>query len=325
MSFLLNILNETSGGGCSSGACSSGGCGSHDQSHGSGGCGCGSPAPSHGPMSAQAEATRREFLSRATSVTIGGLSLTVLPVAQAVADKLGSNVDELTLENAASAAAAVGEESGVGRSDVLYGFIVDTEKCIGAGKCLTACRVENNVPEGYARTWVERFVHFKDGRVQVDLVPETGFEGSEIAAINPDDVDRAYFVPKLCNHCEDAPCNQVCPVHASITSPEGVELVDPDRCIGCAYCVQACPYGVRFINPDTGNADKCTWCYHRITKDEKPACVEACPVGARIFGRLDDPNSEISKRLKEIPTHVLKEHLGTHPKLFYVGLSGEVV
>jgi Fe-S-cluster-containing dehydrogenase component len=181
------------------------------------------------------------------------------------------------------------------------------------------------VPEGYSRTWVERFVHFKDGTVQVDLVPESGYYGSTVPDIDESLVEKAYFVPKLCNQCVDAPCNQVCPVHASFTSPEGVELVDGDRCIGCGYCVQACPYGVRFINPETNSADKCTWCYHRITNNESPACVEACPVGARVFGRLDDPNSELSQRLAAVRTHVLKEHLGTHPKLHYVGLSGEVI
>ena len=114
---------------------------------------------------------------------------------------------------------------------------------------------------------------------------------------------------------------QVCPTHASLSSPEGVKLVDPELCIGCAYCVQACPYGVRFINHETGNADKCTWCYHRIMRGEQPACVEACPVDARAFGRLDDPQSEIRKRLAKVPTHVLKEHLGTHPSLYYIGIS----
>lgn len=208
---------------------------------------------------------------------------------------------------------------------ILYGFLVDTAKCIGAGKCLTACRVENKVPEGYARTWVERFVHYKDGTVQVDIVPESGYYGSGIPEIDESLVDKAYFVPKLCNQCVDAPCNQVCPVHASFTSPGGVELVDAERCIGCGYCVQACPYGVRFINPETNNADKCTWCYHRIVNNESPACVEACPVGARVFGRLDDPESELSKRLASIRTQVLKEHLGTHPKLHYTDLSREVI
>jgi tetrathionate reductase subunit B len=255
--------------------------------------------------------SRRRFLQKVTTFTIGTMSLTVLPGLS------GNEAGEGPLDRVA----------GEPLSDdhpPLFGFLVDTEKCIGAGKCLLACRLENNVPEGFHRTWVERYVHFKDGRVQVDLVPEAGYAGSDLPTIDPESVDRAYFVPKLCNQCEDAPCNQVCPVHAAFTSPEGIELVDPQRCIGCAYCVEACPYGVRFINPDTGTADKCTWCYHRITRGESPACVEACPVGARVFGRIDDPESEISKRIAKIRTDVLKKHLGTHPKTRYVGISEEV-
>ena len=253
--------------------------------------------------------SRRRFLERATTITLGALSLTILP---GWAD---NDDDEATTSD---------DPKDHGNRKPVYGFLVDTERCIGSGKCLTACRIENDVPEGNHRTWVERYVHFKDGTVQVDLVPETGYAGADLPIIDQEQVDRAYFVPKLCNHCEDAPCNQVCPVHASLTSPEGMELVDTDRCIGCAYCVQACPYGVRFINSETGTADKCTWCYHRVTKGEQPACVEACPVGARLFGRVDDPNSEIAKRIAEVATHVLKEYLGTHPKTRYVGISREV-
>jgi len=302
MSFELNILNNGAGG-----------CGSHNSTS----SGCENHGTCGGCHEAPPERSRRDFLRRATTLAFGSFSLTLLPVPS------GGTTPQQASAVAGGAATVSG--AAVPEQDVLFGFLVDTEKCVGTGKCLTACRVENDVPEGYARTWVERFVHFKDGRVQVDLVPETGYAGSDIPAIDPDLVERAYFAPKLCNQCEDAPCNQVCPVHAAFTSPEGIELVDPDRCIGCAYCVQACPYGVRFINPDTGNADKCTWCYHRIKRDEQPACVEACPVGARVFGRLDDPESEISKRIKAIPTSVLKEHLGTHPKLRYVGISGEVI
>ena len=306
MNFGLNILNNSAGG-CGSGNSASDGCGDH------GACG--------GCREASPERSRRDFLKRATTFAFGSFSLTLLPVSSGGA----AEQQATALASGASSATGVsGAAAAVKEKEVLYGFLVDTEKCVGAGKCLTACRVENNVPEGYSRTWVERFVHFKDGRVQVDLVPETGYSGSDIPAINPDLVERAYFAPKLCNQCVDAPCNQVCPVHAAFTSPEGIELVDPDRCIGCAYCVQACPYGVRFINPDTGIADKCTWCYHRIQRDEQPACVESCPVGARVFGRLDDPQSEISKRIAKIPTSVLKEHLGTHPKLRYIGITGEV-
>ena len=276
-----------------------------------GGCGsaCGGCATAH----RDAETTRRDFLRNATTMTLGAMSLTLLPGAASVDGPA-----------AAGAPAVAGGPAAAGGTKAVWGFLVDTTKCTGAGKCLTACRIENDVPEGQSRTWVERYVHYKDGRVEVDLVPETGYADSGGVQPDPDDVLRAYFVPKLCNQCVDAPCNQVCPVHASIKSPEGIELVDADRCIGCGYCVQACPYGIRFMNHDTGVADKCNWCYHRIMRDEQPACVEACPTGARVFGRLDDPDSEIAKRLATLPTSVLKQHLGTIPLTRYVGLTDEV-
>ena len=246
---------------------------------------------------------RREFLKRVSTITFGSMTLTLFPAMSSLGD---------------------GNEDASDSEKAVWGYLVDTERCVGTGKCLTACRVENDVPEGNYRTWVERYIHFKNGSVSVDLVPETGYGGSDIPKVDPEEVEKAYFVPKTCNHCEDAPCNQVCPVHASFTSPEGFELIDFERCIGCSYCVQACPYGVRFINHETGTADKCTWCYHRVMREQQPACVESCPVGARLFGRLDDPESDISKRMAEVPTHVLKEHLGTHPKTRYVGITEEV-
>jgi Fe-S-cluster-containing dehydrogenase component len=272
------------------------------------GSGCGSSCGGCASGAHDDEASRRDFLRNATTVTLGAMSLTLLAGASP------SNAP----------APHGGGPAGPGGAKPMWGFLVDTTKCIGAGKCLTACRVENAVPEGQSRTWVERYVHYKDGRVEVDLIPETGYADSGETQPNPDDILRAYFVPKLCNQCVDAPCNQVCPVHASIKSPEGIELVDDDRCIGCGYCVQACPYGIRFMNHDTGVADKCNWCYHRIMRDEQPACVEACPTGARVFGRLDDPESEIAKRLATVPTNVLKQHLGTIPLTRYVGLTDEV-
>lgn len=250
------------------------------------------------------EATRRDFLRDATTLTLGAMSLTLLPGAAPA-------------EGPAATAPA-------GPAKPVYGFLIDTTRCTGAGKCLTACRAENDVPGDQARTWVERYVHYRDGRVEVDLVPETGYAESGEIQPDPADVLRAYFVPKLCNQCVDAPCNQVCPVHASIKSPEGIELVDADRCIGCGYCVQACPYGIRYMNHETNVADKCHWCYHRVTRGEQPACVEACPTGARVFGRVDDPDSEIARRLATLPTSVLKQHLGTLPLTRYVGLTDEV-
>ena len=293
---ILPTLGAAAAGGCASGGCASGGCGT-------GGCGTASAERT-------SENSRREFLKTATTLTLGAMSLTLLPGVTA-----GDDMLPLPPPGGAGHAPA---------AKPMYGFLIDTTKCIGAGKCLTACRVENSVPDGQSRTWVERYVHYKDGRVEVDLVPETGYAGSGEVQPAAEDVLQAYFVPKLCNQCVDAPCNQVCPVHASIKSPEGIELVDTDRCIGCGYCVQACPYGIRFMNHDTGVADKCNWCYHRVMRNEQPACVEACPTGARVFGRIDDPDSEISRRLATVPTNVLKQHLGTLPLTRYVGLTDEV-
>ncbi len=206
-----------------------------------------------------------------------------------------------------------------------WGFVVDLRKCIGCGACVRACKEENSVPDGFFRTWVERYTFLKDGRVLVDS-PDGALEGFEPRAdVKPEEVTKSFFVPKLCNHCEQSPCVQVCPVGASYQSPDGLVLIDKTHCIGCGYCVQACPYGCRYLNPVTGTADKCTMCYHRISKGLKTACVEACPHGARHYGDLKDPNSEVRRLLNTSRYGVLKPDLGTHPKCFYIGLDEEVV
>lgn len=207
-----------------------------------------------------------------------------------------------------------------------WGFIVDTEKCIGCGKCVLACKLENDVPLDHEcyRTWVERYVISEEGEVFVDS-PEGGINGFEAEEYNEQYEDlairKSFFVPKLCNQCENPPCVQVCPVGATYIAPGGVVLVDRDRCIGCRYCIQACPYGARFLDPRLRVADKCTWCYHRITTGRRPACVDACPVGARVFGDLDDPASSAAKLLAETRVSVLKGELGTEPRVRYVGLE----
>lgn len=202
-----------------------------------------------------------------------------------------------------------------------WGYAVDTTKCIGCLACMRACRAENDVPAGYVRTWVERYSIAADGTVRVDVAKDEtkGFEELE------DEPVKSFFVPKLCNHCEKSVCNQVCPVGAAYRTKDGVVLVDTQRCIGCGYCVQACPYGSRFINPKTHTADKCTLCYHRITKGMQPACVQACPQGARIFGDLADKQSPLSILLKKRRYRLLKPEMGTHPKCYYVGLEREVI
>lgn len=231
---------------------------------------------------------------------------------------------------AGAAVKAVASESAEEQSRPWWSMGIDIDKCIGCGRCAAACRAENSVPEGFYRTWIERYVITNDGTVHVDS--PSGGEFGFPDTYDPEDVRKAFHVPKLCNQCTASACTQVCPVGATFESPEGVTLVDYDYCVGCSYCVQACPYGCRFMSPVRETADKCTLCYHRITKGLLPACVEACPNGARIFGDMN----ELSKPIEEavhpefhefMSTHnvqVLKPHLGTRPKVFYNNLDVEV-
>lgn len=204
-----------------------------------------------------------------------------------------------------------------------YSMAIDIEKCIGCGFCVEACSKENNVPPGHFRTWIERYEVMKDGSVRINS-DDGGINGFS-DDVRAEEVERAFFVPKLCNHCTDSPCTQVCPVGATFKTEDGVVLVDYDWCIGCRYCIQACPYGSRFWNPVKRTADKCTLCYHRIRKGQVPACVEVCPTGARVFGDLADPESPVSKFMRENATLVMKPHLKTGAKVAYKGLSKEVV
>ncbi|MGB5260169.1 MAG: 4Fe-4S dicluster domain-containing protein [Gammaproteobacteria bacterium] len=205
-----------------------------------------------------------------------------------------------------------------------YGFVVDVSRCIGCGQCVKACSVENDVPEGQYRTWIERYVVTAEG-VHVDS-PQGGMYGfDEVDEELAGKAINTFFVPKLCNHCAEAPCIQVCPVGATYRSPEGFVLVDPEHCIGCSYCVQACPYGVRFINDDKHIADKCTWCYHRVSQGQLPACVTVCPTQARLFGDLNDPNSRVAKVREADNWDVLKADAHTESMCLYVGLPRVVV
>jgi len=211
------------------------------------------------------------------------------------------------------------------REKYWWGYVVDTTKCIGCGSCVRACKAENDVADEYFRTWVERYEITENNQVRVDS-PNGAIKSFDQNRTDPEEgkVNKGFFVPKLCNHCRTSCCTQVCPVGATFTAPDGVVLVDRKHCIGCGYCVQACPYGSRFIDPRKGYADKCTLCYHRITKGLDPACHQACPVHARVAGNLLDPKSEIRQILKECRYKLIKAELGTNPKCYYVGLDQEV-
>jgi len=221
---------------------------------------------------------------------------------------------------AASAEAATPQEDA---QAVSYGMGIDLDKCIGCGRCMIACKTENEVPDYpyYHRTWVERYSISTDGEVSVEAI---GLEGSTGQPFAEQNILRSFFVPKLCNQCANPPCVQVCPVGATFSTDDGVVLVDHQRCIGCRYCIQGCPYGARFFNPESDTADKCTFCYHRISRGLLPACVEVCPTQARVFGDLNSIASPLTRFKRFNKIHVLKPELNTEPKVLYANLDGEV-
>ncbi len=203
----------------------------------------------------------------------------------------------------------------------LFAYLIDTSKCIGCGSCVRACAAENDVPDGFYRTWVERYVLSAEGS-HVDS-PNGGKDG--FAPIEPGfHATKSFFVPKMCNHCADSPCTQVCPVGATFETKDGVVLIDKDYCLGCRYCVQACPYGCRYIDPRTNTADKCTLCYHRLTRGLQPACCEACPTGARQIAVLKNPHDPVHEFLRTHKIQILKPQMATGAKVYYNGLDGSV-
>jgi len=217
-----------------------------------------------------------------------------------------------------------------------WAFGVDATKCIGCLRCVDACKRENAVPltAHHFRTWVERYVYLEgEDHPRIDSQQDPvniAASGSEREYRFADryagaKVEKAFFVPKLCNQCTHPACVQVCPVGATYRTEDGVVLIDHDYCIGCRYCVQACPYGARYFDEARGVSDKCTWCYHRITKGLQPACVEVCPVGARIFGDRNDRQSPISLFIRNNRVQVLKPETGNEPNVFYVGIDKAVL
>jgi Fe-S-cluster-containing dehydrogenase component len=252
--------------------------------------------------------SRRVFLKKG----LGGAIAVALPL---------SSLKFLT---SAEAKAAVGDPG------VRWGFLIDTNKCTGCGFCVQACKKENQVPSDLpvTRTWVERYVVTSDNQTQIDSPHggRDGFTDSKVAGktIEPTDITKAFFVPKLCNQCANPACVQVCPVGATYQTEDGVVLVDREWCIGCGYCIMACPYGVRFFHPVHKVAEKCTFCYHRITKGMKSACVDACPFGARQIGDLKNPDDPITKIIMTQRVAVLKDEYGTKPQVFYLGLDERV-
>jgi len=176
-------------------------------------------------------------------------------------------------------------------------MVVDLARCIGCQACTVSCIHENAVPVDSFRTIVS------------------------VYEVREGDQARMAMLPRLCNHCAEPPCIPVCPVAATFQRLDGIVVVNADACVGCGYCVNACPYDARFINEDTGKADKCTFCAHRVDAGLLPACVESCVGGARVFGNLADPSSAARRLLDSGQARVLRPEMRTGPQVYYLGLE----
>ncbi|OGO44612.1 MAG: 4Fe-4S ferredoxin, partial [Chloroflexi bacterium RBG_16_63_12] len=185
-----------------------------------------------------------------------------------------------------------------------YGFVIDISRCIDCRACLVACSAENNVGMQYTRIWVK----------------DTGVKG-EFPKLT------RTFVPYNCMHCENPPCVEVCVSGATYKDKDtGLVLVDQEACIGCGYCVEACPYDARYLDRARGVVDKCTGCIQRVLVGQQPACVTTCVGKARLFGDLNDPNSEVSVALKNAKAvqrlDYEKNGVDTDPNIYFI--NGEI-
>jgi molybdopterin-containing oxidoreductase family iron-sulfur binding subunit len=215
---------------------------------------------------------------------------------------------------------------------VEFGYGLDLSRCIGCRRCVYACVKENNQSRDPQIQWIRVLQMNKDKGV--DIMESTQY-------YNPETVPQPghFYMPVQCHHCRNAPCTKVCPVKATWQEPDGIVVIDYDRCVGCRCCMAACPYGARHfnwgepglpsadMNPEThylgnrprpkGVVEKCTFCIQRVRNGRYPACVEICPVGARKFGNLLDPNSEIRYVMEQKRVFIFKEELNTQPRFYY--------
>ena len=217
----------------------------------------------------------------------------------------------------------------------LWGMVIDLDRCTGCQACVMACKAENNVPAVGAEAIGEGIISWMEVLTEVSEYDPFG---------------KLRFLPRPCFHCDDPPCVKVCPVDATQRDSEGIVTQIYTRCIGCRYCMVACPYNAKFFNgrtyqkegpgqnPDVfvrskGVVEKCTFCHHRLQKardralferrelapgEYNTACAEACPTHAITFGDLSNPDSEVSRLARSARAFRLAEELGTKPKVFYL-------
>jgi molybdopterin-containing oxidoreductase family iron-sulfur binding subunit len=215
---------------------------------------------------------------------------------------------------------------------VLFGYALDLSRCIGCRRCVYGCVEENNQSRDPQTHWIT--VLEMDKETGVDLQHADAFYDHKTVP-----APGKFYMPVACQHCENPPCVKVCPVQATWKEPDGIVVIDYDWCIGCRCCISACPYGARHfnwgkpsipkdeLNPNTeylgnrprqrGVVEKCSFCLQRTRKGLYPKCVEVCPVGARKFGNLLDPDSEIRYIIENKRVFILKDELNTQPKFFY--------
>lgn len=175
-------------------------------------------------------------------------------------------------------------------------MLVDVSLCIGCHACVNACKFENELGIKQFNTWIETW--------------DAG-EYPHVVRAN---------VSHLCNHCDDAPCLAVCPTGATYRSDDGLVLVDQQKCIGCKYCMTACPFSVRWLN-DLGEVEKCTFCANRTSQGLLPACVGNCPTHSRLFGDLNDPESEVAKKVAKVQVESMLPELNIATNTCYTGLA----
>jgi Fe-S-cluster-containing dehydrogenase component len=278
--------------------------------------------------------TRRQFGSWAAAAAAGWILTACGPrrLREFPRDRLLGALKEFEREYSAKYGTPVTVGAAPPIPGVTFAYALDLSRCIGCRRCVHACVAENNQSRDPEVQWI---------RV-LGMSKEKGIDFSEADPYyNPKEVPQEghFYVPVACQQCRNAPCTKVCPTGATWTEPDGIVVIDYDWCIGCRYCMAACPYGARHfnwgeptipkgaLNPNMhylgnrprpkGVVEKCTFCIQRARAGRYPACVEVCPVGARKFGNLLDPESEIRYVIENKRVLVLKEELNTMPKFFY--------